>query len=246
MSTSAQPETNSHPQNVDSKEIDKFSLHAHHWWDTEGPLRTLHQLNPIRLTWMQEFITFGPTLTLADIGCGGGILSESIARLGAQVHGYDLAAASLRVAQMHAMAEGIENVNYASASAEEAAQHSPERYDAVCCMEMLEHVPDPSAIVRACAQMVRPGGWVFFSTIHRNLRAFMQAIVGAEYLLHLLPKGTHEYAKLIRPSELVAYAEAAGLLVQDLRGLSYNPITQRFTLHAKTDVNYFLAARKPN
>ena len=231
--------------NADPAELEKFSALAHRWWDADGEFRPLHQINPLRLDWINGLCPL-QGLRVADIGCGGGILSDSMARKGAQVLGVDLASKALRVARLHALDAQTPSVEYREISAEALALELPGHFDAVTCMEMLEHVPDPASVVKACADLVKPGGWVFFSTINRNAKAFMFAIVGAEYLLKLLPRGTHEYAKMIRPSELAAYCRTAGLDLRHTRGLEHNPLTQRYWLSADTSVNYLLAVQKPS
>lgn len=230
--------------NVDPQELSKFSELAHRWWDTESEFRPLHQINPLRLDWIDAHARLQGTRVL-DIGCGGGILSDSMARRGAQVLGIDLATKPLKVAQLHALEAGTSNVEYREIAAEALAVEMPGAFDAVTCMEMLEHVPDPSSIVAACATLVKPGGWVFFSTINRNAKAFLFAIVGAEHVLQLLPKGTHEYARFIRPSELAQWCRNAGLDLADTRGMEYNPITRRYRLSGDTSVNYLIACRRP-
>jgi len=230
--------------NADPAELAKFSDLAHRWWDPESEFRPLHQINPLRLGWIQTVAPLANKVVL-DVGCGGGILSDSMARKGAQVTGIDLSTKALRVAQLHALEANTANVSYREISAEALALEHPAEFDIVTCMEMLEHVPDPSSVVRACSELVKPGGWVFFSTINRNPKAFLFAIVGAEYLLQVLPKGTHEYAKLIRPSELAAHCRAAGLELTQTKGLEYNPLTRRYWLSQDTSVNYMFAARKP-
>jgi 2-polyprenyl-6-hydroxyphenyl methylase / 3-demethylubiquinone-9 3-methyltransferase len=230
--------------NADPAELAKFSELAHRWWDTESEFRPLHQINPLRLGWIQSFVGLRD-LNALDIGCGGGILADSMARQGAQVTGIDLSTKALRVAQMHALEAQTPNVVYEEISAEAMAARQPASFDVVTCMEMLEHVPDPASVVRASAQLVKPGGWVFFSTLSRNPVAFFQAILGAEYLLGLLPKGTHEYAKMLRPSELALFCREVGLEVHRSRGMGYNPITRRYALTDSTRVNYLLATRKP-
>ena len=229
--------------NADPAELAKFSDLAHRWWDQDSEFRPLHQINPLRLEWINTVCSLSGKRVL-DVGCGGGILADSMARKGAEVLGIDLATKALRVAQLHALEVGTQNIQYREVSAEDLAVEQPESFDAVTCMEMLEHVPDPASIVRACSAMVKPGGWVFFSTIHRSAKAFMLAIVGAEYLLNMLPRGTHEYAKMIRPSELAAHCRNANLDVLHTKGLEYNPITQRYWLSADTSVNYLLATRR--
>ena len=230
--------------NADPQELAKFGELAHRWWDTEGEFRPLHQINPLRLDWIDGLAGLSGK-SVADIGCGGGILSESMARRGAEVLGIDLSVKPLRVAQLHAMESGVEHLEYREQSAESLAVERPAGFDVVTCMEMLEHVPAPASVVHACATLVKPGGWVFFSTINRNAKAFAFAIVGAEHVLRLLPKGTHEYAKFIRPSELARWAREAGLLVHGFRGMEYNPLTQRYWLSDDTSVNYLLACRRP-
>ena len=229
--------------NVDPAELEKFSALAHRWWDAEGEFRPLHQLNPLRLGWIDGIAPLKGQRVL-DVGCGGGILSDAMARKGAQVLGIDLATKSLRVARLHALEVQTDGVEYREVSAEALADEQPARYDVVTCMEMLEHVPDPASVVRACATLVKPGGWVFFSTINRNPKSFLFAIVGAEYLLQMLPKGTHEYAKMIRPSELARYCRAADLTLEHTRGLEYNPLSQRYWLSDDTSVNYMIATRR--
>lgn len=230
--------------NADPKELAKFSELAHKWWDPESEFRPLHQINPLRLGWIEQCAGPLDGRRIVDVGCGGGILSEAMARKGAQVLGVDLAERSLKVAQLHAMEAGIDNVRYREVAAEVLADEQPGEFDIVTCMEMVEHVPDPAAIVAACAKMVKPGGWVFLSTLNRNPKSFLFAIVGAEYLLRLLPAGTHEYAKFIRPSELATWCRSAGLDVLHTRGMEYNPLTKRYWLSDDTSVNYLLACRK--
>lgn len=230
--------------NADPAELAKFSDLAHRWWDPESEFRPLHQINPLRLNWIDGLVSLSGQ-TVLDVGCGGGILSDSMARKGAQVTGIDLSTKALRVAQLHALEAGTRNVNYREISAEALALEQPGSFDVVTCMEMLEHVPDPASVVKACSELVKPGGWVFFSTINRNPKSFLFAIVGAEYVLQLLPKGTHEYAKMIRPSELAGYCRAAELELLETRGMEYNPITRRYWLSQDTSVNYMLAMRKP-
>ena len=233
-----------HPtENADPAELAKFSDLAHRWWDTESEFRPLHQINPLRLTWIDDLVPLKGKRVL-DIGCGGGILADAMARKGAEVLGIDLATKALRVAQLHALEAQTEGVTYREISAEKLADEQPASFDVVTCMEMLEHVPDPASVVRACATLVKPGGRVFFSTINRNPKAFLFAIVGAEYVLNLLPRGTHEFAKFIKPSELAAYARAAGLDLQHTRGMEYNPLTRHYWLSANTSVNYMLAMQK--
>ena len=230
-------------ENADPAELAKFSELAHRWWDTESEFRPLHQINPLRLAWIDDIVPLAGKRVL-DIGCGGGILADAMARKGAEVLGIDLAGKALKVAQLHALEAQTQGVSYREVSAETLAAEQPESFDVVTCMEMLEHVPDPSSVVRACARLVKPGGHVFFSTINRNAKAFVFAIVGAEYILNLLPRGTHEFAKFIKPSELAAYARAAGLDLAHTRGMEYNPLTRHYWLSANTSVNYMLGMRK--
>ncbi|MEN9384318.1 MAG: 3-demethylubiquinone-9 3-O-methyltransferase [Pseudomonadota bacterium] len=229
--------------NVDPAEVAKFSELAHRWWDPESEFRPLHQINPLRLDWINRLAALRGKRVL-DVGCGGGILSDSMARAGAQVTGIDMSTKALKVAQLHALEAGTEGVTYREISAEQLAQECPGSFDAVTCMEMLEHVPDPASVVRACHALVKPGGWVFFSTINRNPKSFLFAIVGAEYVLQLLPKGTHEYAKFIKPSELASYCRQAGLQLLSTKGMEYNPLTRRYWLSDDTSVNYLLATQK--
>jgi 2-polyprenyl-6-hydroxyphenyl methylase/3-demethylubiquinone-9 3-methyltransferase len=230
--------------NADPQELSKFSELAHRWWDTESEFRPLHQINPLRLDWLDAHARIA-RMRVLDVGCGGGILSDSMARRGANVLGIDLAIKPLKVAQLHALEAGTQNVDYREIAAEALAAEAPASFDAVTCMEMLEHVPDPSSIVNACATLAKPGGWVFFSTINRNLKSFLFAIVGAEHVLQLLPKGTHEYARFIRPSELAQWCRNAGLELVESRGMEYNPVTKRYWLSGDTSVNYLIACRKP-
>ena len=229
--------------NADPAELAKFSELAHRWWDPDSEFRPLHQINPLRLDWINSQCPLAGKHIL-DVGCGGGILTDSMARKGADVLGIDLASKALRVAQLHALEAQTPNVRYREVSVEALASEQPGSFDVVTCMEMLEHVPDPASVVRACAELVKPEGWVFFSTIHRNAKAFLLAIVGAEYVLNMLPRGTHEYAKMIRPSELAAHCRSAGLHVQQTQGLEYNPLTQRYWLSGDTSVNYLFATRR--
>ncbi len=229
--------------NADPQELAKFSELAHRWWDPDSEFRPLHQINPLRLEWIESMARLGGKRVL-DVGCGGGILSDAMARRGASVLGIDLATKPLRVAQLHALEAATSSVEYREVAAEALAVEAPASFDVVTCMEMLEHVPDPAAIVRACAQLATPGGWVFFSTINRNAKAFLFAIVGAEHVLGLLPKVTHEYARFIRPSELAHWCREQQLDLVDTRGLDYNPITQRYGMSSDTGVNYLIACRK--
>jgi len=232
------------PLNADPQELAKFSELAHRWWDLEGEFRPLHQINPLRLEWIGGISPLMGQRVL-DVGCGGGILADSMANRGASVLGIDLSAKVLKVAQLHALDAQTPNIKYREVSAEALAAEQSGQFDAVTCMEMLEHVPDPASVVRSCAQLVKPGGWVFFSTLSRNSKSFLFAIVGAEYVLDLVPRGTHEYAKMLRPSELASFCRQSGLDVEHLRGLEYNPLTKRYALCADTSVNYMVAAKKP-
>lgn len=230
--------------NVDPAELAKFSELAHRWWDPESEFRPLHQINPLRLDWIARQAPLADRQVL-DVGCGGGILAEAMARQGADVLGIDLAGKSLKVAQLHALESGLDNVAYREVAVEALAAERPASFDVVTCMEMLEHVPDPASVVKACADLVKPGGWVFFSTLNRNPKSFLFAIVGAEYVLNLLPRGTHEFAKFIKPSELASYCRDAGLDLQGTRGMEYNPLTKRYWLSGDTSVNYMIVTRKP-
>ena len=229
--------------NADSAELAKFSDLAHRWWDKDGEFRPLHDINPTRLDWINGLSPLAGARVL-DVGCGGGILADAMARAGAVVTGIDLAAKALRVAQLHALEAQTTGVIYREISAEGLAAEQAGSFDVVTCMEMLEHVPDPASVVRACAELAKPGGWVYFSTLNRNPKSFMMAIVGAEYLLNLLPRGTHDYAKLIRPSELATYCRAASLDLHHTRGMAYNPLTRRARLNDDASVNYLFATRK--
>jgi 2-polyprenyl-6-hydroxyphenyl methylase/3-demethylubiquinone-9 3-methyltransferase len=230
--------------NVDPAELAKFSDLAHRWWDKQSEFRPLHEINPLRLDWINQLSPLQGR-RVVDVGCGGGILADAMARKGAEVLGVDLATKSLRVAQLHALEAETPNVSYREISAEALADEQPASFDVVTCMEMLEHVPDPASTVKACAKLVRPGGWVFFSTINRNPKSFLFAIVGAEYVLNLLPRGTHAYAKLIRPSELARFCRSTGLELRQSRGMQYNPLTRRYWLDSDTSVNYLYATQRP-
>ena len=230
-------------QNVDLSELEKFSALASKWWDPNSEFRPLHQINPLRLDWIDGICPLAGR-SVIDVGCGGGILAESMARKGATVKGIDLAEKSIGVAKLHGLESGIA-VDYEVIATEAIADREPEQYDLVTCMEMLEHVPDPSAVVAACAKLAKPGATLVFSTLNRNPKSFLFAIVGAEYILKLLPKGTHEYAKFIKPSELASYARAAGLELRQLIGMTYNPFTKVYALNRDTDVNYIMAFTKP-
>ena len=229
--------------NVDQAELTKFSSLAHRWWDVDGEFGPLHAINPLRLDWIDGIAPLKGQRVL-DVGCGGGILADAMARKGADVLGIDLAEKSLKVAQLHALEAGTSQITYRLVAAEALAAEMPDHFDVVTCMEMLEHVPDPASVVQACARLAKPGGWVFFSTINRNPKSFLMAILGAEYVLNLVPRGTHEYARLLRPSELARFCRDAGLDMQQSRGLEYNPLSRRYRLSTDTSVNYMLATRK--
>lgn len=229
--------------NFDPTELAKFSDLAHRWWDKDSEFRPLHQINPLRLEWIDSLVSLNGKRVL-DVGCGGGILADSMARKGANVLGIDLASKALKVAQLHALEAQTHNVQYQEISAEKLALEQAGSFDVVTCMEMLEHVPDPSLVVKACAVLVKPGGHVFFSTINRNPKSFLFAIVGAEYILGLLPRGTHEYGKLIKPAELAAYCRSAELNLGQFKGMEYNPLTRHYWLSADTGVNYLLVTQK--
>jgi 2-polyprenyl-6-hydroxyphenyl methylase/3-demethylubiquinone-9 3-methyltransferase len=229
--------------NADPSELAKFGELAHRWWDTESEFKPLHQINPLRLDWIDQQARLNGK-RVVDIGCGGGILSDSMARRGANVLGIDLATKALKVAQLHALEAQTPSIEYREVAAEVLAAEAPGQFDVVTCMEMLEHVPEPASVVRACSTLVKPGGWVFFSTINRNAKAFLFAIVGAEHVLKMLPKGTHEYARFIRPSELAQWCRDSDLDLQATRGMEYNPLTQRYWLSGDTSVNYLVACRK--
>ena len=229
--------------NADPLELQKFSDLAHRWWDPTSEFRPLHEINPLRLEWINARVSLAGK-TVVDIGCGGGILAESMVKKGARVTGIDLSEKALKVADLHSLESGVQ-VCYEMISAEALAAREPASFDVVTCMEMLEHVPDPAAIVEACAALVKPGGRVFFSTINRNAKSYLFAVIGAEYLLRLLPKGTHDYAKFITPAELSQFIRNAGMTVDGLKGMGYNPITQMYSLHQDTDVNYLIACSRP-
>jgi 2-polyprenyl-6-hydroxyphenyl methylase/3-demethylubiquinone-9 3-methyltransferase len=235
--------TDNHTANVDSAEIARFEALADRWWDSEGDFKPLHDINPARLEYIDQRVGLEGKRVL-DIGCGGGILAESMARRGATVTAIDMAAAPLAVAQLHLRESGLE-VEYLKSTAEDHAAARPAGYDVVTCLEMLEHVPDPSQVVAACRSLVKPGGQVFFSTINRNPKAWVMAIFGAEYVLRLLPRGTHEYAKLIRPSELADWMRHAGLELNEFTGMHYNPFTRECTLGGNVHVNYLAHGRRP-
>ncbi len=228
--------------NADPIELEKFAQLAHRWWDPNSEFKPLHDINPLRLDYINRLEPLSGK-TVLDVGCGGGILAESMAALGASVTGIDLGDKALQVAKLHLLESGRQ-VEYRKIAVEELAAAQPGHYDVVTCMEMLEHVPDPASTVRACAALVKPGGHVFFSTLNRNPKAYLFAVIGAEYLLNLLPRGTHDYTKFLRPSELAQFCRAAGLDVSDLCGMSYNPLTRVYSLGRDTDVNYLLCCRR--
>jgi 2-polyprenyl-6-hydroxyphenyl methylase/3-demethylubiquinone-9 3-methyltransferase len=229
--------------NADPLEIQKFSELAHRWWDPTSEFRPLHEINPLRLEWINSRVPLSGK-NVIDIGCGGGVLSESMARKGAKVTGIDLSKKALKVADLHSLESGVE-VRYKLIAAEDMTAEEPGQFDVVTCMEMLEHVPDPAAIVRAAATLVKPGGHVFFSTLNRNPKSYLFAVIGAEYVLRMLPRGTHDYAKFITPAELSGFIRAAGLQLDGMKGLSYNPLTKIYSLNQDTGVNYMVACTKP-
>ncbi len=228
--------------NADQAELDKFSQLAHRWWDPESEFKSLHDINPLRLEWIATQAVL-PGKRVLDVGCGGGILAESMAAIGAQVTGIDLSEKALKVARLHLLESGV-RLDYRLIAAEDLACEQPEAFDVVTCMEMLEHVPDPASIVAACATMVKSGGWVFFSTLNRNAKSYLYAILGAEYVLSLLPRGTHEWARFLHPHELADYARRARLEPTQIMGMTYNPLTKVYRLEQDTDVNYLMACRK--
>ena len=228
--------------NVDAAEIAKFSELAHRWWDPNSEFKPLHEINPLRLRWVDTRAPLAGKKVL-DVGCGGGILAEAMAGVGATVSGIDLSEKALKVARLHLYESG-KSVDYELVSAEDYAAAHPGEFDVVTCMEMLEHVPDPASVVAACARLVKPGGWVFFSTLNRNAKSYLLAVVGAEYILKLLPRGTHDYAKFIKPAELARMAREARLETEELPGMTYNPLSRVGRLEADTDVNYLMATRR--
>lgn len=232
-------------ENVDSSEIDKFSQLAHKWWDKNSEFKPLHDINPLRLKFIDDYAHLS-NKNILDIGCGGGILAEAMAKSGAeQVTGIDLAKKSLKTAQLHAMQEQLTHISYRMISAEEMAAECPAAFDVVTCMEMLEHVPDPGSIVRACAELVKPGGIVCFSTINRNPKSYLQAIVAAEYILKITPRGTHDFRKFITPAELARLCRQAGLEWLGCSGFTYNPLNKQYHLTDRVDVNYMIACQRP-
>lgn len=225
-------------QNADPQELDKFSQLAHRWWDPQSEFRPLHEINPLRLAWIDQHASLTGK-TVLDIGCGGGILSEGMANAGANVTGIDLSEKALAVARLHLLESG-KKIDYRLIAAEDFAGQAAGTFDIVTCMEMLEHVPDPASIIAACAKLVKPGGHVFFSTLNRNPKSYLLAVLGAEYVLQLLPKGTHDYAKFIKPSELARWAKSVGLEPDELIGMTYSPFSRKFSICADTDVNYLM------
>jgi len=228
--------------NADPIELDKFGELAHRWWDPNSEFKPLHDINPLRLDWIDRTIGLAGKRVL-DVGCGGGLLSEGMATHGANVTGIDLSEKPLGVAKLHLLETG-QKVDYRKISVEELAEEMPGAFDAVTCLEMLEHVPNPASVVSACARLVKPGGQVFFSTLNRNPKAYLLAVIGAEYVLQMLPKGTHDYAKFIKPSELARWAKTTGLEPAELLGMSYNPLTQKYSLNQDTSVNYLMRATR--
>ena len=229
--------------NVDPAELEKFSDLAHRWWDPESEFRPLHEINPLRLDYIDSIAELRGKMVL-DVGCGGGILTEAMATRGAKVTGIDLADKPLKVAQLHLLESKLE-VIYRNIAVEALAQEAPHGFDVVTCMEMLEHVPDPASAVRACAALLKPGGHAFFATLNRNPKSYLYAIIGAEYVLNLLPRGTHDYARFIKPSELSATCRSAGLEIGGITGMTYNPFSKIYALEADSSVNYILCARAP-
>jgi 2-polyprenyl-6-hydroxyphenyl methylase / 3-demethylubiquinone-9 3-methyltransferase len=230
--------------NVDASELAKFSDLAHRWWDRESEFRPLHEINPLRLDWIDSLASLKGK-TVLDVGCGGGILSEAMAARAEHVTGIDLATKSLGVARLHAMESAVANLDYREIAVEALALERPASFDVVTCMEMLEHVPDPGSVVKACSRLVKPGGWVFFSTLNRNAKSYLFAIIGAERVLKLLPAGTHDHARFIKPSELASFCRSAALVVSASKGMGYNPVTRRYSLNDDTSVNYLMACRRP-
>ncbi len=243
MNSAESTRSNKPPENVHHHEIEKFGSQAERWWDTSGEFKTLHAINPLRIRFIQDHTRIEQK-KFVDVGCGGGILSEGLAQLGADVLGIDLSEDLIEIADLHGLESGIE-VHYQKISAEALAEQQPGSFDCVTCMEMLEHVPDPASIVHACAQLVKPGGTLFFSTLNRTPKAWLTAIAAAEHLLKMLPKGTHDYKTFIRPSELTSMTRAAGLDAQSIIGIEYNPLSQRFHLGKDISVNYIAAFTRP-
>lgn len=229
--------------NADQAELDKFSQLAHRWWDPNSEFKPLHDINPLRLGWIDQLCGGVAGKRIVDVGCGGGILAESMAAKGATVTGIDLSEKALKVARLHQLESGVQ-VDYRLIAAEALAEEAPDSFDVVTCMEMLEHVPDPVSILAACQRMVKPGGWVFLSTLNRNPKSYLFAIIGAEYVLNMLPKGTHDWGKFLKPHELASYARQVELEPVQLMGMTYNPFTKTYKLEQDTDVNYLLACRR--
>ena len=229
--------------NADAAELAKFSALAHKWWDKESEFKPLHEINPLRLGFIEQIAGLTGK-SVVDVGCGGGILSEGMASHGAQVTGIDLAERSLKIARLHLHESGLK-VDYRLIAVEDLASEAPASFDVVTCMEMLEHVPTPASVVEACSRLVKPGGWVFFSTLNRNAKSYALAVVGAEYIMGMLPRGTHDYARFIKPSELARMARNVGLQMVTLTGMTYNPITKVYSLGDDSDVNYMVACHKP-
>lgn len=230
--------------NADESELNKFNQRAHEWWDSQGAFKTLHDINPLRLAFIEYVAQGVKQKSIVDVGCGGGILAESLARQGAQVLGIDLAEKSLKIARLHSLESGA-SINYRCTSVEDLAQEAAGNFDMVTCMEMLEHVPSPENIVTHCAQLIKPGGWAIFSTLNRSIKCYLLAIIGAEYLFNMLPRGTHDYARFLRPSELGRMIRNAGLNIVAIKGIKYHPLSQRYALSDDADVNYLVAAQRP-
>ena len=240
-----QAQASASQENVDAHEIKKFEDVAHRWWDRDSEFKPLHDINPLRLNYIDENAAGIKNKKLIDVGCGGGILAESMALRGANVLGIDMGAAPLSVAELHALEAGIDNIKYQKSTVEQIANEQSGQYDVVTCMEMLEHVPDPASIIKACSKLVKPGGHLFFSTINRTPKSFALAIIGAEYIMNMLAKGTHEYAKFIRPSELENWAREAGLQLENIKGMTYNPLLQSYKLGNDVGVNYLMHFTQP-
>jgi 2-polyprenyl-6-hydroxyphenyl methylase/3-demethylubiquinone-9 3-methyltransferase len=237
-------EKNHHKANVDPAEIAKFEAVASKWWDPESEFKSLHAINPLRAGYIEKHVPLA-TKKVLDVGCGGGILTEALAKRGGECLGIDLGEMPLKIAELHALETDLKGVSYRKISVEDLAIENPEHYDVITCMEMLEHVPDPDSIVQACSRLLKPGGKVFFSTLNRNPKSYLLSIIGAEYILKMLPKGTHDYQKFIKPSELSASISKAKLTLKDMIGMTYNPLTKMFKLGPDVDVNYIMLAEKP-
>jgi len=229
-------------KNVDPREIAKFDEVAYRWWDAESEFKPLHEINPLRLQYIDNHAHLSGK-TVLDVGCGGGLLTEAMARTGANVYGIDMGPGPIEIAKLHLLESGLK-VNYEQIPAEEFADKNPEKFDVVTCMEMLEHVPDPASIIAACAKLVKPGGMVFFSTLNRNAKSYAHAIIGAEYILKMLTPGTHDYKKFIKPSELSQWMRQSNLEIQDIKGLSYNPLSKNYKISTDVSINYMVSARK--